>query len=201
LDETISVQEIRPFWAKPTHQNDRQRQTEEFSGSTPSEQSPEWLLMLQIQQSPGIPGLFSLNRAYSFYKYATADYLAVGGVIAAPCSAELPENSEFTGNFLFFGTLPYSETFGNPSVTRSPRVCFIRCDETEQGITGKSREFATYCLQISFCAISEHIQRFPETSKSQCRRIFGTDKVSIYRFDDKQLTNTDTGEQTYPTGV
>ena len=80
------------------------------------------------------------------------------------CSTDLPENSEFTGNFLFFGTLPYSETFGNPSVTRSPRLYFIRCDETEQGITGKSREFATYCLQIIVCAIPEHTQRFPETS-------------------------------------
>jgi hypothetical protein len=40
--------------------------------------------------------------------------LAVGGVIGEPCSAELPENSEITGNFLFFSTLSYPDTSGKP---------------------------------------------------------------------------------------
>jgi hypothetical protein len=70
-----------------------------------------------------------------------SDWLAVDGVIGEPCSTELPENSEFTGNFLFFSVLFNPKTTENPSVTRSPRVCLIGCDETEQGITGKSREF------------------------------------------------------------
>ena len=35
-------------------------------------------------------------------------------VIGEPCSTELPENSEFTGNFLFFGAPSDPETFGKP---------------------------------------------------------------------------------------
>ena len=40
--------------------------------------------------------------------------MAVDGVIGEPCSTELPENSEFTGNFLFFGALSYPDTSGKP---------------------------------------------------------------------------------------
>ena len=43
-----------------------------------------------------------------------ADLLAVEAVIGEPCSTELPENSEFTGNFLFFGALSDSDTSGKP---------------------------------------------------------------------------------------
>ena len=50
--------------------------------------------------------------------------MAVDGVIGEPCSTELPENSEFTGNFLFFGALSYPNTSGKPRndaiSTRSP---------------------------------------------------------------------------------
>jgi len=67
--------------------------------------------------------------------------MAVETVIGEPCSTELPENSEFTGNFLFFGALFDPRTTENLSVKRPPRVGLIRCEEKEQGITGKSREF------------------------------------------------------------
>jgi len=40
--------------------------------------------------------------------------MAVEVVAAEPCSTELPENSEFTGNFLFFGALSYPDTSGKP---------------------------------------------------------------------------------------
>jgi len=36
----------------------------------------------------------------------------VEAVIGEPCSTELPENSEFTGNFPFFGTLSDPDTSG-----------------------------------------------------------------------------------------
>jgi hypothetical protein len=65
----------------------------------------------------------------------------VGAVIGEPCSTEYPENREFTGNFLFFSALFNPRTTENPAVTRSPRICLIRCDKKEQGITGKLREF------------------------------------------------------------
>jgi hypothetical protein len=74
----------------------------------------------------------------------------VEAVIGEPCSTILPENREFTGNFLFFSALFNPKPTENPSVTRSPRVCLIRCNETEQGITGKSREFAINTLRMRF---------------------------------------------------
>jgi hypothetical protein len=36
----------------------------------------------------------------------------VEAVIGEPCSTDLPENSEFTGNFLFFGALSDPDTSG-----------------------------------------------------------------------------------------
>jgi hypothetical protein len=41
--------------------------------------------------------------------------LAVEGVIGEPCSVQFPENSEFTGKFLFFGALSDPATSGKPS--------------------------------------------------------------------------------------
>ena len=38
--------------------------------------------------------------------------MAVEAVIGEPCSTKLPENSEFTGIFLFFGALSYPSTSG-----------------------------------------------------------------------------------------
>jgi hypothetical protein len=67
--------------------------------------------------------------------------VAVERVIGEPCSTDLPENREYTGNFLFFSALFNPRITENAAVKRSPRVCLIRCNETEQGITGKSREF------------------------------------------------------------
>jgi hypothetical protein len=67
--------------------------------------------------------------------------LVVEGVIGEPCSTELPENSEFTGNFPLSGTPRCPETYKNPTVKRSPGNRLIRGNETEQGITGKLREF------------------------------------------------------------
>ncbi len=82
--------------------------------------------------------------------------MAVEAVIGEPCSSDLPENSEFTGNFLFFSALFNPRTTENPAVTRSPRVCLIRCNEPEQGITGKSREFSAHFLQTWFFRPTAH---------------------------------------------
>ncbi len=67
--------------------------------------------------------------------------MAVEVVIGEPCSAELPKNSVNTGHFLFIGAPTKRTPSENSTTMQYSRVCLIRCNETEQGITGKSREF------------------------------------------------------------
>jgi len=74
--------------------------------------------------------------------------LAVEEVTGELCSTKLPESSEFTGNFLFFSTLSYPDTSGKPFSDAVSTRLLIRCNEKEQGITGKSREFTVNCLQL-----------------------------------------------------
>jgi hypothetical protein len=71
-------------------------------------------------------------------------------VIREPCSTEFPENSEFTGKFLNFSALFNPRNAEKPAVTRSTLVCLSKCNETEQGITGKSWEFLWVFRDVSY---------------------------------------------------
>jgi len=65
--------------------------------------------------------------------------MAVEAVISEPCSTDLPENSEFTGNFLIFSALHDLGTSGKPHnyavSTRLP-------DQMRGNRTGNNREIA-----------------------------------------------------------